>query len=101
MSRLTANNWLVPARQGHVAIKTLSKYKTFNGLRRKKGKSSGPSEVSYEMFSNEVCIRELCGVVNALLMGEICQSCGRGAQLFPCIKVREMCYCIIKFWGMG
>ena len=36
----------------------------------KKGKSSGPSEVSFEMFSNEVCVRELCGEANGLLMGE-------------------------------
>ena len=32
------------------------------------GKSS--SEVSCEMFSNEVCVRELCGIANSLLMGE-------------------------------
>ena len=38
--------------------------------RMKKGKSSCPNEVSCEMFSNEVCVRELCGVVNGLLMGE-------------------------------
>ena len=44
--------------------------------RMKKGKSSGPSEVSCEMFSNEVCVRELCGVANGLLMGRICQSHG-------------------------
>ena len=34
------------------------------------GKSSGPSEVTCEMFSNDVCVRELCGVANGLLMGE-------------------------------
>ena len=38
--------------------------------RMKKGKSSGPSEVTCEMFSNDVCVRELCGVANGLLMGE-------------------------------
>ena len=38
--------------------------------RMKKGKSSGPSEVSCEMFSNEVCVTALCGVANGLLMGE-------------------------------
>ena len=36
----------------------------------KKSKSSGPSEVTCEMFSNDVCVRELCGVANGLLMGE-------------------------------
>ena len=38
--------------------------------RMKKGKSSGPSEVMYEMFSNDVCVTKLCGVVNGLLLGE-------------------------------
>ena len=38
--------------------------------RMKKGKSSSPSEVSCEMFSEEVCVKEMCGVVNSLLMGE-------------------------------
>ena len=37
--------------------------------RMKKGKSSGASKVSCEMFSNDVCVRELCGVANGLLMG--------------------------------
>ena len=32
-------------------------------------KLSGPSEVSCEMFLNDICARELCGVVNGLLMG--------------------------------
>ena len=36
--------------------------------RMKKGKSSGPSEVSCEMFLNDICVRELCGVANGLLM---------------------------------
>ena len=35
-----------------------------------KVKSSGPNEVLCEMFSNEVCVKELCGVANGLLMGE-------------------------------
>ena len=56
--------------------------------RMKKGKSSGPSEVLCEMFLNDICVRELCGVANGLLMG-VCHSHGKGAQLFPCIKVRE------------
>ena len=37
--------------------------------RMKKGKSSGPSEVSCEMFLNDICVRDLCGVANGLLMG--------------------------------
>ena len=36
----------------------------------KKGKSFGPSEVTCEMFSNDVCVKELCGVANSLLMVE-------------------------------
>ena len=71
--------------------------------RMKKGKSSGPSEVTCEMFSNDVCVRELCGVANGLLMG-VCQGCGRGARLFPCIKV--MCWSVAttaqsSCWSMG
>ena len=31
-------------------------------------KSSGSSEVSCEMFSNEVCVKELCGILNGLLI---------------------------------
>ena len=38
--------------------------------RMKKDKSSSPSEVTCEMFLNDVCVRELCGVANGLLMGE-------------------------------
>ena len=38
--------------------------------RMKKGKSPDPSEVTCEMISNEVCVRELCRVANGLLMGE-------------------------------
>ena len=30
----------------------------------------GKSEVSCEMFSNEVCVKELCGVLNGLLIGK-------------------------------
>ena len=36
----------------------------------KKGKSSGPNKVSCEIFSNEVCVKELWGVANDLLMEE-------------------------------
>ena len=44
----------------------------------KKGKTSRPSEVTCEMFLNDVCVRELCGVANGLLMGEsMPESCKR------------------------
>ena len=36
----------------------------------KKGKSSGSSEVTCEMFLNDVCVRELFEVANGLLIGE-------------------------------
>ena len=42
----------------------------WEALKKMKGKSSGPSKVSCEMFSNEVCVRELCRVANPLLMGK-------------------------------
>ena len=49
----------------------VSEKEVWEALKRmKKGKSSGPSEVTCEMFSNDVCVRELCGVANGLLMGE-------------------------------
>ena len=34
--------------------------------RMRKGKSSGPSEVTCDIFSNVVCVRELCRVANGL-----------------------------------
>ena len=43
-------------------------WETLKGL--KKGKSSGPSEVTCEIFSNDLCVRELCGMANGLLIGE-------------------------------
>ena len=68
----------------------VSEKEVWEALKRmKKGKSPGPSEVTCEMFSNDVCIRELCGVANGLLMGEY----ARGAQLFSCIKVKK-CECV-------
>ena len=49
----------------------MSEKEVWEALKRmKKGKSSGPSEVTCEMFSKNVCVRELCGVANGLLMGE-------------------------------
>ena len=45
----------------------VSEIEVWEALKRmKKGKSSGPSEVTCEMFSNDVCVRELCGVANGL-----------------------------------
>ena len=49
----------------------VSEKEVWKALKRmKKGKSSGPSEVTCEMFSNDVCVRVLCGVANGLLMRE-------------------------------
>ena len=49
----------------------VSEKKVWEALKMmKKGKSSSPSEVTCEMFSNDVCVRELCRVPNGLLMGE-------------------------------
>ena len=87
--------------------KKVTEKELWEALKRlKKGKSSGPSEVAYEMFLNDVCVRELRGVANGLLMGRLCQSHGRRAWLFPCIKVREMCWSVAttaqsSCWRMG
>ena len=49
----------------------VSEKEVWEALKRmKKGKSSGPSEVTCEMFSNDFCVRELCEVANGLLIGE-------------------------------
>ena len=49
----------------------MSEKEVWEALKRmKKGKSPGPSEVTCEMFANDVCVRELCRVANGLLMGE-------------------------------
>ena len=74
--------------------------------RMKKGKSSGPSEMTCEMFSNDVCVRELCGVANGLLIGESMPESWRRARFFSCIKVREMCESVAttaqsSCWSMG
>ena len=72
----------------------VSEKKVWEALKRmKKGKSSGPREVTCEMFSNDVCVRELYGGANGLLMEEYA-SHGRKARLFPCIKVKEMCWSV-------
>ena len=52
----------------------------------KKGKSSDPSEVSCEMFSNEVCARELCAVANGLLMGKNMPELWKKSMVVPLYK---------------
>ena len=43
----------------------VSEKEVWEALKRmKNSKSSGPSEVSCEMFLNDMCVRELCGVAN-------------------------------------
>ena len=54
--------------------------------RMKKGKSSGPSEVTCEMFSHDVCVRELCGVANGLLMGESMPESWKRSMVVPLYK---------------
>ena len=52
----------------------------------KKGKSSGPSKVSCEMFSNDMCVRQLCGVANGLLMGESMPESWKRSTVVPLYK---------------
>ena len=62
--------WIVPI-EG--PWKKVTEKEVCDALKRmKNGESSGPSDVLCEMFSNEVCVcvRELCGLVNGLLMEE-------------------------------
>ena len=54
--------------------------------RMKKGKSSGPGEVTCEMFSNDVCVRELCGVAIGLLMGESMPKLWKRSTVVPLYK---------------
>ena len=86
----------------------VSEKEVWEALKRmKKGKSSGPVKVTCKMLSNDVCLRELCGVANDWLIRErVCQSHRRGALLFPCTKVREMCWSVAttaqsSCWSMG
>ena len=51
--------------------------------RMKKGKSSDPSEVSCKMFSNEVCVRKLCGVANGLLIGKNMPELWKRSMVVP------------------
>ena len=57
--------------------------------RMKKGNSSGPSKVSCEVFSNDMHVRELCGVAKSLLIGTknniIC--CNFTSTLCTCCKM--------------
>ena len=54
----------------------------------KKGKSSGPGKVSCEMFSNEVCVRELCGIANGLLMEENMPESWKRSMVVPLYKCK-------------
>ena len=73
--------------------------------RMKKGMSSGPNEVSCEIFSNEMCVKELWNSKWPVDARDYV-SHGRRAQLFPCIKVREVCWSVAtttqsSCWSMG
>ena len=54
--------------------------------RMTKGKSSGPSKVTCGMFSNDVCVRELCEVANGLLMGESMPESKKRSMVVPLYK---------------
>ena len=69
--------------------------------RMKKDKSSGPSEVTCEMFLNDVCVRELCGMANGLLMGESMPESWKRSTVVPLYKGKGNVlecgnYCTIK-----
>ena len=49
-------------------------------------KSSGPSEGTCKMFLNDVCVRELCGVANGLLMGESMPESWKRSTIVPLYK---------------
>ena len=58
--------------------------RSVGGMKRmKKGKSSGLSKVTCEMFSNNVCLRELCRVANGLLMGESMPESWKRSTVVP------------------
>ena len=54
--------------------------------RMKKGKAAGPSEVSCEMFLNDVHIKEMCGIVSGLLMGENMPESWKRSTVVPLCK---------------
>ena len=75
-------------------------------IRMKKGKSSSPSKVSCEMFSNDICVKELCGVANDLLMGESMPELWKRSMVFPLYKGKGNVlecgnYCTIRLLEHG
>ena len=66
MQRMTEmGKWIMSL----MRVQKVSEKEVWEALKRmKKDKSSGPSEVTCEMFSNDVCVRELCGVAIGFLM---------------------------------
>ena len=74
--------------------------------RMKKGKSSGPSKVSCKLFSNDVCVRKLCGVANGVLMGENMPELWKRSTVVLLDEVRGMCWSAAtttqsSCWNMG
>ena len=62
-----------------------------------------PGEVTCEMFSNDVCVRELCGMANGLWMGE---SMPERSTVVPLYKGKGNVlecgnYCTIKLLEHG
>ena len=62
--------------------------------------------MSYEMFSNNMCVRELCGVTNGLLMGESMPESWKRSTVVPLYKgkgnVLECSnYCTVKLLEHG
>ena len=77
--------WIMPLFEG--LWEKVSEKEVWEALKRmKKGKSSGPSEVTCEMFSNDVCVSELCGVANGLLMGESMQESWKRSMVVSLYK---------------
>ena len=67
----------------------MSEKEVWEALKRmKKSKSSGSSKVTCEMFSNDVCVRELCGVANGLLMGESMPESWKRNTVVPLYKCK-------------
>ena len=85
----------------------VSEKEVWEALKRmKKGKSSGPSKVTCEMFSNDDCVRELCGVANGLLMGESMPESWKRSMVVPLYKGKGNVlecgnYCTIKLLEHG
>ena len=85
----------------------VSEKEVWEALKRmKKGKSSGSSKVACEMFLNDICVRQLCGVANGLLMGESMPELWKRSMVVPLCKGKgnELeCgnYCTVKFLEHG